>query len=240
MVTASHRLVTATTILLGDDLFSHQPLCEAILAAKLDFIFICKPDSHVTLYEWIAGMERGNKLSTVKRRVWNGRHAEIWQYRYALAVPLRAGDDGLRVNWCDLTITHEQSGERLYYNSFITSLSLDDSKVKTVTHAGRSRWKHENEGHNVLTTRGYHIKHNFGHGQENLAAVFFSLNLLAFFLHTFLSLVDTAYKKIRAELGARRTFFDDIRALMRYNLFSSWEALLLFMAIRLELEPPPD
>lgn len=228
------------TILLGDDLFSHQPLCEAILAAELDFIFVCKPDSHVTLYEWIAGMERGDKLSTVKRRVWNGRHAEIWQYRYALAVPLRAGDDGLRVNWCDLTITHEQTGERLYYNSFVTSVSLDDSKVKTVTHAGRSRWKHENEGHNVLTTRGYHIKHNFGHGQENLAAVFFSLNLLAFFLHTFLSLVDTTYKKIRAELGARRTFFDDIRALMRYNFFSSWEALLLFMAIRLELEPPPD
>jgi hypothetical protein len=233
-------LQTQRAILLGDDLFSHQPFCELILAAELDFILVCKPDSHVTLYDWITGMERGGKLATVTRRVWNGRHGEIWQYRYALDVPLRAGDDGLRVNWCDLTITHEQTGERLYHNSFITSLPLDDSKVKTVAHAGRSRWKHENEGHNVLSTRGYHIKHNFGHGEENLAAVFFSLNLLAFFLHTFLALVDTTYQKIRAELGARRTFFDDIRALMRYDIFASWEALLHFMAIRLELIPPPD
>ncbi|MBK8986160.1 MAG: hypothetical protein IPM39_08775 [Chloroflexi bacterium] len=71
-------------------------------------------------------------------------------------------------------------------------------------HAGRARWKHENEGHNVLTTHGYHIKHNFGHGQEHFDDRHVTLNLLAFFLHTFLELVDTTYKRIRAALGARR------------------------------------
>ncbi len=227
-------------VILGDDLFSHQPFCELLIAAELGFILVCKPDSHTLLYEWIEGMERGGKLAEVTQRVWNGRHGEIWRYRYALDVPLRAGDDGLRVNWCDLTITHELSGERLYHNSFITNLPVDDEQVKPITHAGRTRWKHENEGHNVLTTKGYHIKHNFGHGQEHLASVLFTLNLLAFFLHTFLQLVDTIYKKVRAELGARRTFFNDVRALMRYGEFESWETLLHFMAIRLELEPAPD
>lgn len=226
-------------VILGDDLFSHQPFCELLIAAELGFILVCKPDSHTLLYEWIEGMERGGKLAEVTQRVWNGRHGEIWRYRYALDVPLRAGDDGLRVNWCDLTITHELSGERLYHNSFITNLLLDDEQVKPITHAGRTRWKHENEGHNVLTTKGYHIKHNFGHGQEHLASVLFTLNLLAFFLHTFLHLVDTTYIKVRAELGARRTFFNDVRALMRYGEFESWETLLHFMAIRLELEPAP-
>jgi hypothetical protein len=91
----------------------------------------------------------------------------------------------------------------------------------------------------VLTTRGYHIKHNFGHGKAHLATVLFTLNLLAFFLHTFLLLVDTRYKAVRTALGARRTFFEDIRSLTRYQLFDSWEALLLFMAIGLELEAPP-
>ena len=226
-------------VILGDDLFSHQPFCELLIAAELGFILVCKPDSHTLLYEWIEGMERGGKLAEVTQRVWNGRHGEIWRYRYALDVPLRAGDDGLRVNWCDLTITHELSGERLYHNSFITNLPVDDQQVKPITHAGRTRWKHENEGHNVLTTKGYHIKHNFGHGQEHLASVLFTLNLLAFFLHTFLRLVDTTYIKVRAELGARRTFFNDVRALMRYGEFESWETLLHFMAIRLELEPAP-
>lgn len=144
----------------------------------------------------------------------------------------------MRVNWCELTITHETEGTRLYKNSFVTNLDVDEDSVKSITHAGRARWKHENEGHNVLTTRGYHIKHNFGHGKQHLATVMFTLNLLAFFLHTFLLLVDTRYKAVREELVARRTFFGDIRSLMRYQVFESWEKLLYFMAVGLEVEPP--
>ena len=227
-------------VILGDDLFSHQPFCELVLAHGLDFILVCKPSSHETLYAWLAGIERGGKVSEISHRVWNGRHGETWRYRYVNDLPLRAGDDGLRVNWCELTCTHELTGERLYHNSFVTSLPLSDHLVKEVTHAGRARWKHENEGHNVLTTRGYHIKHNFGHGQEHLATLMFTLNLLAFFLHTFLHLVDTHYRQIRDALGARRTFFEDARSLMRWQIFDDWEALIQFMADGLGLEPVPD
>jgi hypothetical protein len=67
----------------------------------------------------------------------------------------------------------------------------------------------------------------------------FTLNLLAFLLHTFLLLVDRRYRSVREELGARRTFFSDIRSLMRYQVFESWEKLLRFMAVGLEVEPPP-
>ena len=233
-------LQTQQAIILGDDLFSHQPFCKLVLAQELDFILVCKPTSHETLYAWVEAIDRGERIPEVTRRVWNGRHGEIWSYRYLNNLPLRAGDDGLRVNWCELTITHELSGERLYHNSFVTSLLLDDHQVKSVTHAGRARWKHENEGHNVLTTRGYHIKHNFGHGQEHLTTIMFSLNLLAFFLHTYLDLVDWHYQQIRAALGARRTFFEDARSLMRWQIFANWEDLIQFMADGLELPPVPD
>ena len=226
-------------IILGDDLFSHQPFCEQVVDAELDFILVCKPASHELLYRWVEGMERGSKLTQFEERQWNGRHGEIWRYRWACNVPLRAGDDAMRVNWCDVTITHQTEGTCLYHNSFVTKLTVDRASVKTIIDAGRTRWKHENEGHNVLTTRGYHIKHNFGHGQTHLAQVMFTLNLLAFFLHTFLLLKDTRYKQVREELGTRQTFFDDIRALMRYQLFDSWEMLLEFMAVGLELELPP-
>lgn len=225
-------------VLLGDDLFSHQPFCELVIGAELAFLLVCKPKSHKLLYEWIAGMEAAGTLDERERRKWNGRHGEIWRYRWAHDVPLRAGDDGLRVNWCELTIIHEEEDTVLYKNSFVTNLEVDEHNVQIITQAGRTRWKHENEGHNVLTTRGYHIKHNFGHGKEHLAAVLFTLNLLAFFLHTFLLLVDTRYKAVREELVARRTFFGDIRSLMRYQVFDTWESLLRFMAVGLELESP--
>ena len=226
-------------VILGDDLFSHQPFCQQVIDAGLEFILVCKPASHELLYQWVEGMERGNTLAQFEQRQWNGRHGELWRYRWVCGIPLRAGDAALPVNWCDLTITHQTEGTSLYHNSFITNLELNQSRVRAVVAAGRSRWKHENEGHNVLTMRGYHIKHNFGHGDTHLAQVMFTLNLLAFFLHTCLLLSDTRYKQVRQELGPRQTFFDDIRALMRYQVFDSWEALLLFMAVGLQLEAPP-
>jgi hypothetical protein len=68
--------------------------------------------------------------------------------------------------------------------------------------------------------------------------VLFTLNLLAFLLHTFLLLADRRYRAVREALGARRTFFGDFRSLMGYLVFPSWEALLHFMAVGLELKPP--
>lgn len=37
---------------------------------------------------------------------------------------------------------------------------------------------------NVLRTKGYHVEHNIGHGQQYLAAMMLSLNLLALPFHT--------------------------------------------------------
>ncbi len=64
--------------------------------------------------------------------------------------------------------------------------------------AGRARWKIENENNNVLKTKGYHLEHNFAHGQEHLSSLLATMNLLAFALHTFLELADGDYQLIRA------------------------------------------
>jgi hypothetical protein len=66
------------------------------------------------------------------------------------------------------------------------------------------------------------------------------LNLLAFLVHTVLTLTSVKYQRLRHELGARRTFFDDLRTLTRYLFFPSWEHLLDFMLTQLELLPVPD
>lgn len=103
---------------------------------------------------------------------------------------------------------------------------------------GRARWKIENENNNVLKNRGYHLTHNFGHGDNHLSSVLLTLNLLAFLFHTILNKVDTKYKLIRDNLPTRQTFFDDIRALTRYICFDSWDHLMDFMLRGLKLEPP--
>jgi len=89
-----------------------------------------------------------------------------------------------------------------------------------------------------LKNRGYHLNHNFGHGEKYLSQVLLTLNILAFLFHTVLEMVDQKYKLIRDELPTRMTFFDDIRALTRYLYFPNWESLLLFMIQGLELDIP--
>ena len=44
----------------------------------------------------------------------------------------------------------------------------------------RARWKIENEHTNVLKHHGYHLEHNFGHGQKHACEIYAVLTLLAF------------------------------------------------------------
>ena len=98
--------------------------------------------------------------------------------------------------------------------------------VEECVAAGRARWKVENENNNTLKTKGYHLEHNYGHGQQHLAALLTTFNLLAFLFHTLLELGDEQYRLIRGKLPSRQTFFDDVRALTRYLYFESWDELL--------------
>ena len=104
---------------------------------------------------------------------------------------------------------------------------------------GRTRWKIENENNNTLKTKGYHLEHNFGHGQQDLANVLASLNLLAFLIHTIQELNEPAYQRLRRALGKRKTFFDDLRTLTRYMIFETWDDLFRFMEEGLEIAPDP-
>ena len=64
--------------------------------------------------------------------------------------------------------------------SWVTQLPLEASTVCQWVAGGRCRWKIENEMFNTPKNQGYHLEHNFGHGQKNLSMVFGTLMLLAF------------------------------------------------------------
>jgi len=231
----SHLFTPNSITYLADDLFSNQPFCEAILAQKQHFIFVCKPDSHVELYRWLQALT----LEEHVERRWNGKHGELWRWQWVNQVPLRAGDDALLVNWCDLQICHQTTGDVIYHNSWVTDHQLHTHTVAHVCNYGRTRWKIENEGINVLKKKGYQVEHNFGHGSRYLAQVFLVLNLLAFLLHTAMHLVDERYQFLRQALHKRVTFFEDLRALCRYFVFANWDALWLFMIKSLDEDDMP-
>ena len=232
----AQRFAPGSLTLLGDDLYCHQPFCEFVTAHQCHFAFTCKPDSHAALYQEIDLLTKAGGVHEVTERQWNNGQQQVWHYRYAARVPLRADTKPLYVNWCEVTITDEATGELLYRNAWATDHALADQSLRPFVIAARTRWKSENENNNVLKNYGYHLEHNFGHGQHYLALVLVMLNLLAFLFHTVLDLCDEPYRRVRAELATRQTFFNDLQALTRYLYFESWQALINFMFTRLELD----
>jgi len=201
------------TTFLGDDLYAHEPMCLKILGIGCNFLFTCKPDSHKTVYEWTKGI-----LREVRADRFNGKKHLLYTYRYAEQVPIR--DD-------------RKTKKRVYHNAFITShpiTGLTDKETKenlnTLIDCGRARWKIENENNNTLKTKGYNLEHNFGHKVCNLLA---TMNLLAFLFHTVLELMDERYLKLREIISARKRFFEHIRILLIYKLFSDFNHFMEFM-----------
>lgn len=84
--------------LLGDDLYACQPVCVLFLEANFNFILVCKPDSHVALYEQVDFLSKNEGIEQLHIRHWNGRYGEIHEYRFVNEVPLRRGEDALPVN----------------------------------------------------------------------------------------------------------------------------------------------
>ena len=233
------RLPAGRTTFLADDLYCKQPFCELIQELHHNFILVCLPESHPTLYTEVELLAAAGLLDHLSERLWNGRFYEQHTYRFSNRLPLRAGADALMVNWCEVSIVHEKTGEQLYHNSFATNFVLSVANVADVVRSGRARWKTENENHNTLKNRGYHLEHNFGHGQQYLSALLAAFNLLAFLLHTVMFLTEPTAQQVRTALGTLQTFWGDLLTLTRYFYFKSWAALFDFMAAGLELEHSP-
>jgi hypothetical protein len=84
--------------LLGDDLYSRQPTCETALSEGFSFIFVCLPESHGVLYDWIDFQAGKGHLKTYVQSHRGGKTDEHWQYRYLTDVPLTGDPEHLSVN----------------------------------------------------------------------------------------------------------------------------------------------
>ena len=212
-------------VFLGDDLFACQPIAAAVQQAGGNFIFTCKPSSHQTITAYLTGAQIEEHRKSVVTR--GKRTTTI--HRWLSAVPMRATDDALIVNWFSVEILNAK-GKRTYANSFVTDLPVTADNVAELAACGRARWKIENETFNVLKTNGYNLEHNFGHGKETLASVLVTLNLLALAFHTAARLAVLAWREAVVARGATYRFFEHLRTVTAYVVFETWDHLLRSIA----------
>jgi hypothetical protein len=221
-------------IILGDDLYSREPMIQKVLDKEYSYIFVAKKESHKYLYEQI-DMVKNLGTCDIKRveKVVNGKkQITIYSYINDLMIKNSQGSNKqpLTTNWCEMVVT-DLKGKKLYSNSFITDITIHQNNVEQISQAGRTRWKIENENNNVLKTKGYNLEHNFGHGKEYLSQTLCSLNILAFLFHTVQDLTDELYQNLREEMGTREEFFTAISFLSTMFTFKSFDKMLEYILI---------
>jgi len=218
------RMKPLCPVYLGDDLFACQPVAEEVLQNGADFIFTCKPTSHKALYDFMEGAAP----ETHEERIRKGKVTDTFRYRWIEQVPIRDSKDALSVNWIGFEIL-DSKGKIKYSMSWVTSLAVSKENVAEIVACGRSRWKIENEGFNVMKNHGYELEHNFGHGKQYLAMMFAALNLLAFAWHSVLDLIEPPWQAARAAVGKRTTFFGRFLHFTIVAIYPDWESLLAFI-----------
>jgi Transposase DDE domain len=229
----AERMAGLRPIYLGDALFCCQPLAEPVLAKGADFIFVCKPDGHKTLYEYLKGVELEEFTTTVRKP---GKHTLTYRYRWINGVPLRDGKDALDVNWLAISLTNDD-GKTTYNGAFATSLEITRDNVEQIAACGRARWKIENESFNVLKNNGYNLAHNFGHGKKYLAQTFAVMNLLAFAFHTVCECREPLWKNARERSAKRTDFFRRLHYSTEFLLFQNWQDLFQNLLTRRKAPP---
>jgi hypothetical protein len=216
-------------IITADGLYSNQPFVDALKTARMSFILVAKPTDHQRLFEWVEEMvalAAGGRLELTDP---NGR---CHRYRWVNQVPLNGSKDADLVNFVEYWLM--VGSKATYHNSWVTDIPVNTDNVVELVRAGRARWKIENETFNTLKNQGYHLTHNFGHGQQNLSVNFFVLNLLAFFIHQVLERCDAHYQRCRGSFSSRQEYWNNLRAAIRLMFFEDFEHLLRVVA------DPPD
>jgi len=188
----------------GDGLMSHQPMIEVALDNGMHYLFVAKPGDHKYLVEWL---EQYESLPTTEYVDAKGRtHIFTWQND----VPLHGGEKAIQVNWFQYQLKNKE-GKITYTNSWVTDIDINKSNVEQMTKAGRCRWKIENECFNTLKNQGYHLTHNYGHGNKNLSYNMYLLTLIAFYFHQIFELTDGVYQACRLSFGSKVHLWENFR-----------------------------
>ena len=206
-------------ILLHDALSCNGPHIKMLQELDFNYIITAKPRAgSVLLNQVMAGLIDGQTqerlLDTDEKGVSRG-------YRYISQISLNKTHQDLKVNYIDYWET-DKTGKTFHY-ACVTDLDLTAQTVEDIVRAGRSRWKIENETFNTLKNQGYHLEHNYGHGQKYLSSVFSLLMMLAFLIDQVQEHSCAYFKAARHCFHSRRLLWEQIRGLFYWHVVSDWE-----------------
>jgi hypothetical protein len=152
----------------------------------------------------------------------------LHHFRFCEGAPLNESNPDELVNVLLYWEIHpdQKAKVKVQHFSWITDLALHADTVWDIMRGGRARWKIENETFNTLKNQGYHLEHNYGHGEQNLSVVLALMMMLAFLVDQVQQLCCPLFQAAWSKMKTKCHLWEEIRHHFRTLLFDSMAELL--------------
>jgi hypothetical protein len=230
-------------IIVEDALSANAPHLDDLRAARVHYIIGVKPGDHAFLFERLRAADEAGQTPTLT--LVEEATGVLHHFRFHNGVPLNESHADCLVNVLEYWEVHPdrlvkkvlRPGKAQYF-SWISDFVLTPDNVDVVMRGGRARWKIENETFNTLKNQGYHLEHNYGHGEQNLSVVFAMLMMLAFLVDQTQQLCCPVFQAAWKKLGTKRHLWEKIRTHFIAFVYPSMTELLTSLVCGIEQQPP--
>lgn len=221
-------------IIVEDGLSANAPHLRDLRAARVHYIVGVKHGDHAFLFKQLQANDEAGRTHHLTQS--DPATGVLHHFRWHHAVPLNESNLDELVNVLEYWEV-QPDGSVLYF-SWITDLTLTADNVDAVMRGGRARWKIENETFNTLKNQGYHLEHNYGHGEKNLSVVLALLMLLAFLVDQTQQLCCPLFQAAWHKMGSKRHLWEELRHFFRLLLFNSMSELLAALVQGIQPQQP--
>ena len=217
-----------------DGLSANAPHLDDLREARVHYIIGVKPGDHAFLFQHLRDTDEAGQTPTLTLD--DPATGLLHHFRFHNRVPLNESHPDCWVNVLEYWEIHPNG--KIQYFSWITDLVLTPDNVFAIMRGGRARWKIENETFNTLKNQGYHLEHNYGHGQQNLSVVLALVMMLVFLVDQTQQLCCPLFQAAWKKLGTKRHLWEEIRNGFQAFQFSSLTALLTALVQGIVRQPP--
>ena len=195
---------------------------------------------------YIIGIRDGYVLVQVERlKTQDALHTKEWinadglksLARWYNSLILNGENQDIRTNYFEIE-QFDIQGKRVYFNTWITDLAVNEQNIEELTSIGRCRWKVENETFNTLKNQGYHLEHSYGHGKKHLATNFMLLTFLAFCIDQIAQRIDNAFQRAWQYCKTKRKLWEKVRQVFDLLPCMSMNVIYRFIAREIKIDFP--
>lgn len=210
-------------LMVFDALYANGPHVQCLTGHKMSYIIGVKGDNYI----WVQ-VDRLRESGQLEHLSW-GAKGKKCTVNFANGLILNGQHQGILTNFLEYTEVGRDTGEQVFYSSWITDVEITSENARELVAVARSRWKIENETFNTLKNQGYHLEHGYGHGKKFLATNFAILTFLAFLVDQMAQHMDSMFQQARAKSKTFKAFWEKIRSVFNLLPAMSMNAIYRFI-----------